>query len=1262
MKLLKIFLILTATALASALLFWLVIRVFGWAWWVALSILLGIAGLWLGIIFFIGIWRIHRDQHFVEQIIEQEDAYAQTLGEQEKDNLKELQANWKEAIDALKLSPHLRRMGNPLYALPWYLIIGESASGKTTAIKSARLASFSDDLRRISGTRNFGWWFSERAIIIDTAGRYSIRVDEGQDKKEWQKFLLLLSKYRKKEPLNGLILTITAEKLLTTADPEELKDDGRILRHRADELMRILRVTFPVYVLVTKCDLIQGMTEFSDHLPDKGLDQAMGMVNNNFSAKPDVLTERSLHTMGDHLRDLRLILLNKPGTKEVDPKLLLFPEEFESMKPGLTAFIEGTFQEHPLRESPVLRGIFFSSGHQEGRPFSQFLNALGLTSEKENLPATDKGIFLHDFFANILPKDRELFPYTPTYTKDISLTKYIGLASAAAIIIALCGLMVFSFVRNRGLLNEASQKLSTCSAISQEGKGTEKQADCLRKAVSALESGNRGWWHPRMGLHTSELVEERLKKEYCKQVKNDLLIPFDKQLTKNMAENMFDKTALSEHIDHLLGRILLLRSRLDNKSLDALLEIRGEYQPFHKTVIPEQATEISDSLYPYYLTWQQDANVIEKERDDLINLLLQSGSLNWLVDWANGDPALSALTLKEFWGDSLSGDGSMIPPAFTVKGKEKIDTFLKELTPILPDKSLIKKFRKWYRNAYLSHWQDFVAAFPGGQEMLNGKSEWLKIAEKMDSEKGPYFSLLDRMGDELEPVFPEKTDELLRRDDDLPTWVQLLYQLEAAKVELVKASDPDKSKKQSAIRALLPRLASKLTRMRRIAPLVGTGNKKSLIAGGKAFQEYQEALTRITKEVRFKNKLYEMTRDVFDEKPSPFFVARSAFRKYEDAMMRSKHDASFEKLLIGPLDFLWAFARQETACHVQKMWKKEIFFTSMGNSDPERIRAFFGEDGAVVRFFGKRGTAAPFIEVKLVNEYAAKELHGDFKGKLPFTEPFFTFYAEGKRGVPRVEAHEDQLRKYEADMIRYEQDRRTYERELDKYNQDMERYRQEYEAYKNALAMHKRELEIYDRQVSQSQMSKPPKPSEYHVTIRALPSKTNSEAQTIPIGTYFELQCPGGSVVLKDYNLFIQKDFQWTEDCGDIIFRIMVKENLVLRKRYKGRRALDRFFNDFRMGQHTFEPKDFPEKHAELEHLRIKYITVKYELDRREKQTASSGAESSPEPLLLQKPPIGEPPRPPIKPRRPREPRKPVKPVATVKAPQIPRDIIKCWE
>jgi type VI secretion system protein ImpL len=235
LKILKVFLVIAAVLLAILLVFGIVLSL-GWPWWVGLFILLGLLGLGFGMMFFRKVWLRQREQHFVSQVIEQDESYLRTLGDKEKERSRELQDRWKEAIEALKAS-HLRKYGNPLYVLPWYLVIGESGSGKTTAIKSARLSSPFAEISRtsgISGTRNCDWWFFDQAIIIDTAGRYAIPVDEGRDKEEWQRFLTILAKYRKKEPLNGVSVTIAADKLLDSR-PEALEEDGRIIRRRIDE-------------------------------------------------------------------------------------------------------------------------------------------------------------------------------------------------------------------------------------------------------------------------------------------------------------------------------------------------------------------------------------------------------------------------------------------------------------------------------------------------------------------------------------------------------------------------------------------------------------------------------------------------------------------------------------------------------------------------------------------------------------------------------------------------------------------------------------------------------------------------------------------------------------------------------------------------------------------------------------------------------------------------------------------------------------------
>ena len=534
LKILKVFLLISVVMLGLALVFGLVLFL-GWPWWVGFCVLIGLAGLAVGIVFLKKLFQRKREQQFVQQVIHQEAASVATMADKDKERSQELQARWKEAMDALRNS-HLKKMGNPLYVLPWYLVIGESGSGKTTSIKSARLSSPFAEVSRtsgISGTRNCDWWFFEQAIIIDTAGRYAIPVDEGRDKEEWQKFLSQLIKFRKREPLNGLIITVATDKLLSSP-PETLEADGRSIRQRMDELMRVLGAKFPVYVLVTKCDLVQGMTQFCERLPEKALDHAMGFLNHDLSANIASFNERAMHTMSERLKDIRLQLLHQPGFGKADPALLLFPEEFERLKSGLFAFTQGAFRENPYQETPILRGMFFSSGRQEGSPYSHFLKSIGLIGDRDVLPGTSKGMFLFDFFSKILPGDRRLFAPTLRAVEWSRLTRNLGLTAWVAITIALCGLLSFSFVKNLRILKEFSREFASPPVLQGEMVSDVILMDRFRETILQMEDRNRSWWIPRFGLNESQEVETRIKDVYCKQFEGNLLGSYDKRMAERM--------------------------------------------------------------------------------------------------------------------------------------------------------------------------------------------------------------------------------------------------------------------------------------------------------------------------------------------------------------------------------------------------------------------------------------------------------------------------------------------------------------------------------------------------------------------------------------------------------------------------------------------------------------------------------------------------------------------------------------------------------
>ncbi len=696
-KILKISLLVFAVVLISLLVFGFVLAM-GWPWWVGFFLLLIVAGLGVGAFIVRRILSRRREQRFVQDVIAQDEARLKRLSGAERDEMKALQDQWREAIEALKGS-HLKQRGNPLYVLPWYLVIGEAGSGKTSAISSARLSSPFTEVKRtsgISGTKNCDWWFFEQAIIMDTAGRYAIPVDEGRDREEWQEFMTLLSRYRKKEPLNGLIVAMAADRLLE-APLDELEEEGRTIRHRIDELMRVLGVRFPVYLMVTKCDLVQGMVKFTEHLPEKNLDQPIGFVNQDLSKDVGFLLDRTMKTIGERLRDLRILLLHEGKSKVVDPALLIFPEEFEHLRRGLDPFTKSAFQENPYQETPILRGIFFSSGRQEGMPYSHFLEALGLMGETEVLPGTTRGLFLHEFFAKVLPADRQLFAPTKRAIEWEVLTRNLGLASWILIVIALCGLLSFSYVKNLRTIRIATNELVRPPVMKGEMLSDLVTMDHFRQTILHVEAQNRNWWIPRFGLRESLEVEMGLKRRYCKQFNEGFLAAFDKRMGTDLSKLVYStgsETLVAQYIVHLVRRINLLKARVEGKGFN---ELRGRPQPSYVSLVSaEQDTgpELRKRfglLYLYYLTWRDDIGNINKEIAVLQSWLRgmlgsRGGDLRWLVVWVNMEGTISPVTLGEFWGGSVTlSDEKKVAPAFVRKGKEMIDDLIKETETALPD-------------------------------------------------------------------------------------------------------------------------------------------------------------------------------------------------------------------------------------------------------------------------------------------------------------------------------------------------------------------------------------------------------------------------------------------------------------------------------------------------------------------------------------------------------------------------------------------------
>ena len=1129
-KILKMSLILLLAALLLALLFGLVLLI-GWPWWVGVFLIFGLVGLVLGVIFVRKLVTRKSEQRFVRQVIAQDESRIKGMAAGDRDGFRDLQDQWKHAIDALRKS-HLKKFGNPLYVLPWYMIIGESGCGKTTAVKGADLSSPFADVTRtsgISGTRNCDWWFFEQAIIIDTAGRYAIPVDQGRDRDEWQKFLAMLARFRKREPLNGLVVAVAADRLLEKTSGE-LEQDGQRIRRRVDELMRVLGAKFPIYVMVTKCDLIQGALTFCDQLDESALQQAMGRMNDSASGDTSAFFSQAIPSVVERLKDLRrqMINLGDGATHKKEASLLMFPKEFEKLQPGFDVFMRGAFQENPYQEAPILRGIYFSSGKQEGTPYSHFLRAMGLIGEKDILPGTNRGLFLHDFFSRVLPSDRGLFAPTQKRLAWSRLTRSMGLTAWVAVVIAACGLLSFAFVKNLKTLRDVSGQFSRPPVLQGDLTTDVLMLDHFQEAVSKIADQNDNWWIPRLGLKESIRVEAALKKRFCDIFRAGFLVDFDQRMAERMT-GFSDATApdvVGRHAMHLARRINLLHRRMETNNRDDLAALPAAAYPavlLGTPAIDEISQKISD-LYLYYLLWRANDTSLNDELKMLQTwlkhvLTLEDARLNWLVNWVAVNADLPAVNMADFWrGMNADAKGATVLPAFTVRGKAAIESAVGEIEMALFDPLVIGSrkldFFKWYHERVLTSWRDFAAAFTGGPQRLADRDAWKQAGMIMSTDQGPYQALLDTMAGELVHY---------KNDENRPAWVDLVYQFKSLKTQ-ARIAGRDTDPEPGILKKATQSVSSRLSRMETATGSHEADNLdfETQMEAGKAYNQYRDALAAMMPMIESRKVAFKMATDLYGEDPakgeSPFFAAWEGQRRLHMVLGGNRRNSEvFWDLISGPSRFYHDFAAREAECQLQQLWEKDVFLEVQNVPHDTNVnQLLMGTNGYALAFL--KGPAQPFIARSLSKGYYARQVDGK---ALNLNTGFLTFLTRGANAAKPVA-------------------------------------------------------------------------TEYLVSVRAYPTNANRSAAVKPHATVLELHCGDKKNKLTNLHYPVKKTFRWSpQTCGDVIFTIEI-ENLELTTVYSGYLGFARFLEDFKTGQRTFRPHDFPDQAASLKRMGVTSITPRY--------------------------------------------------------------------
>ncbi|HCU0701690.1 type VI secretion system membrane subunit TssM [Enterobacter asburiae] len=386
-----------------------------------------------------------------------------------------------------------------LYQLPWYVIIGAPGSGKTTALVNSGLQFPLADrfgktaLRGIGGTRNCDWWFTNEAVLLDTAGRYTTQESEQvQDAGEWLEFMGLLRKYRRRQPINGVIITISISDLLTQS-AEASRQQAVNLRQRLSELHEQLGIRFPVYVMVTKADLLKGFRAWFADYDKAQRDQIWG-----FTLPWEQTKHADYDLMGNFQQEFSLLQqrldagLPETMLKEHDAKTraeaYLFPQEFAELRPLLADYLSTVFARSNFETEFSPRGIYFASGTQEGMPFDRVMGELNRAlslpegGEADNWDSVSKeapipgakgqSFFIKNLLQNVIFQEAGIAGENRWWELRNRAVIWSGYAALLALLVVLGGLWLTSYAKNKAYLEEVDAKVPL---LDQQSKALQNQ-------------------------------------------------------------------------------------------------------------------------------------------------------------------------------------------------------------------------------------------------------------------------------------------------------------------------------------------------------------------------------------------------------------------------------------------------------------------------------------------------------------------------------------------------------------------------------------------------------------------------------------------------------------------------------------------------------------------------------------------------------------------------------------------------------------------
>jgi type IV/VI secretion system ImpK/VasF family protein len=253
------------------------------------------------------------------------------------------------------------------YQLPWYLILGTLNSGKTSLLKKSNIKELDEYplVEKLFENSVCNIWMYDSAVIIDIDGK----IEKIESEKNLRKYIFtVLNRYRRRRPLDGIIITAAYDDLISVKNNQAenlnlIKNKALNIREQIEMLQKKIKMQLPVYILVTKCDMIAGFREFVNEVPSRYLQNIFGW-SNTYSSQDYTFSknwlQEAFQSINEQLSFIQMGLFTYQSNLVNNHNIFLFGRKVDELKYPLQIFVNniflttGTSKLYPL----LFRGLY----------------------------------------------------------------------------------------------------------------------------------------------------------------------------------------------------------------------------------------------------------------------------------------------------------------------------------------------------------------------------------------------------------------------------------------------------------------------------------------------------------------------------------------------------------------------------------------------------------------------------------------------------------------------------------------------------------------------------------------------------------------------------------------------------------------------------------------------------------------------------------------------------------------------------------------